>query len=45
MDKGATTLNWTWYSLARYPQVQAKVHQEVDSADYEHMPGYPIYAR
>ena len=44
-ETSATTLNWTWYSLARYPQVQAKVHQEVDSADYEHMPGFEHIAQ
>ncbi len=27
----ANTLNWTWYLLARHPEIEAKLHEEVDS--------------
>jgi cytochrome P450 len=26
----ATTLTWTWYLLAQHPQIEAKIHAEVD---------------
>ncbi len=28
----ANTLNWTWWLLAQHPQVEAKLHAELDSA-------------
>ncbi len=28
----ASGLNWTWYLLAQHPQVEAKLHAEIDSA-------------
>lgn len=27
----ANTLNWTWWLLAQYPEVEAKLHQELDT--------------
>jgi cytochrome P450 len=26
----ANTMNWTWYLLAQYPEVEAKLHEELD---------------
>jgi cytochrome P450 len=39
-ETSATTLNWTWYCLAQYPQVLAKVQQEVDQASYDTTPSF-----
>jgi cytochrome P450 len=43
----ANALNWTWYLLSHHPQVQARLHDEIDSvlrgkpptmADLKHLP-------
>ena len=39
-ETSATTLNWAWYSLSQHPEVEAKLHAEVDNASYEHVPGF-----
>lgn len=39
-ETSATTLNWVWYSLSQYPEVEAKLHAEVDNASYENIPGF-----
>lgn len=39
-ETSATTLNWMWYSLSQYPEVEARLHQEVDEASYDHVPGF-----
>lgn len=39
-ETSATTLNWTWYSLSQYPEVLARVQQEVDNASYAECPGF-----
>jgi cytochrome P450 len=39
-ETSATTLNWTWYCLSQYPDVLAKVQQEVDQASYDETPGF-----
>ncbi|MDR9435610.1 MAG: cytochrome P450 [Thiohalophilus sp.] len=39
-ETSAITLNWVWYFLAKYPDVERKLHAEVDSADYEQIPGF-----
>ena len=39
-ETSATTLNWTWYALARYPQVLQRAQQEVDTAHYDTAPGF-----
>ena len=39
-ETSATTLNWTWYSLARYPQVLQRAQEEVDAASYATVPGF-----
>jgi enediyne biosynthesis protein E7 len=28
----ASALNWTWYLLSQHPQVEARLHQEIDAA-------------
>jgi cytochrome P450 len=30
----ASALNWTWYLLSQHPQVQARLHAEIDAVDY-----------
>jgi cytochrome P450 len=35
----ASALNWTWYLLSQHPQVQARLHAEIDAADYPLAPG------
>ncbi len=35
----ASALNWTWYLLSQHPQVQARLHTEIDAADYPLAPG------
>jgi len=39
-ETSAITLNWVWYFMAKYPEVEAKVHAEVDRADYEKLPDF-----
>ncbi len=39
-ETSATTLNWMWYSLSQHPEVEARLHQEVDEASYDHVPGF-----
>lgn len=39
-ETSAITLNWVWYFMARYPEVEQKVHAEVDAANYELIPGF-----
>ncbi len=35
----ASGLNWTWYLLSQHPQVQARLHAEIDAVDYPLAPG------
>jgi cytochrome P450 len=39
-ETSATTLNWVWYCLSQYPEVEAKLHAEVDNAAYEQVPSF-----
>ncbi|MDZ7661194.1 cytochrome P450 [Thiohalophilus sp.] len=39
-ETSAITLNWVWYFLASYPEVERKLHAEVDGADYAQIPGF-----
>lgn len=39
-ETSAITLNWVWYFLGKYPEVEAKLHAEVDNADYDLIPGF-----
>lgn len=39
-ETSAITLNWVWYFLGKYPEVEKKIHVEVDSAEYELIPGF-----
>lgn len=39
-ETSATTLNWAWYSLSQHPEVEARLHAEVDNASYEQVPGF-----
>jgi cytochrome P450 len=34
----ASALNWTWYLLALHPQVEARLHAEIDAAPSESSP-------
>ena len=35
----ASALNWTWYLISQHPQVEARLHAEVDGAAEEAAPG------
>ena len=35
----ASALNWTWYLLSQHPQVEARLHAEIDAAAEETAPG------
>jgi len=39
-ETSALTLNWVWYFIAKHPDVEMKVHAEVDKADYETIPSF-----
>lgn len=39
-ETSAITLNWVWYFISQFPEVEAKVHAEVDSASYQDIPGF-----
>ena len=39
-ETSATTMNWTWYRLSQHPDVEARVHDVVDHASYETVPGF-----
>jgi len=39
-ETSATTMNWCWYSLSQFKDVETKLHAEVDNASYEHTPGF-----
>lgn len=39
-ETSATTMNWVWYSLSQHPEVEAKLHHEVDNASYDQIPGF-----
>jgi cytochrome P450 len=34
----ASALNWLWYLISQHPEVEAKLHQEVDSKGTHHIP-------
>lgn len=37
-ETSAITLNWVWYFISQYSNVEAKVHAEVDRANYKEVP-------
>ncbi|MFP3873425.1 MAG: cytochrome P450 [Thiohalophilus sp.] len=39
-ETSAITLNWVWYFLAKYPEVERKLHAEVDEAGYDSIPAF-----
>lgn len=39
-ETSAITLNWVWYFISQYPEVEARVHAEVDKATYEDVPAF-----
>jgi len=39
-ETSAITLNWVWYFLSEYPDIEKKVHEEVDKARYENIPAF-----
>jgi cytochrome P450 len=36
----ANALTWTWYLISQHPEVEAKLHREIDSALGDRVPGY-----
>ncbi|MGC4053012.1 MAG: cytochrome P450 [Paludibaculum sp.] len=41
----AMALNWTWYQLARNPEVERRFHAELDTVLEGRLPGYDDFAR
>ena len=41
----ASSLNWFWYLLTQSPDVEARIHAEVDAADGRACPSYDALAR
>lgn len=39
-ETSAITLNWVWYFIAKFPEVEKKIHQEVDKASYKELPAF-----
>lgn len=39
-ETSATTMNWVWYRLSQHPEVEARLHAEVDNATYDQLPGF-----
>ena len=39
-ETSAATMNWVWYALSQYPEIERKVHAEIDAADYEAAPDF-----
>jgi len=39
-ETSATTMNWSWYCLSQHPDVESRLHAEIDNASYEQSPGF-----
>ncbi|MBI3560707.1 MAG: cytochrome P450 [Gammaproteobacteria bacterium] len=39
-ETSATTMNWTWYVLAVYPEIAARFYAEIDAASFSAAPEY-----
>lgn len=39
-ETSATTMNWTWYAIAQYPDVAAPFYAEIDAASYTGAPSF-----
>lgn len=39
-ETSAITLNWVWFFLSQYPDVEKRVYEEVDNASYENIPAF-----
>ncbi len=39
-ETSATTMNWTWYCLSQFEDIETKLHAEVDIASYDQSPGF-----
>ena len=39
-ETSATTMNWTWYAIAQYPDVAAQFYAEIDAASYKTAPSF-----
>lgn len=39
-ETSATTMNWTWYAIAQYPDVAAQFYAEIDAASYKEAPSF-----
>ena len=41
----ANALAWTWYLLSRHPEIEARLHNELESTLCSHLPAAEDYAR
>jgi cytochrome P450 len=39
-ETSAATMNWVWYLLSQHPDIEQKVHEEIDNAGYEQAPDF-----
>ncbi len=39
-ETSAATMNWVWYLLSQHPEVEQKIHDELESADYDKAPDF-----
>ncbi|MDH5407523.1 MAG: cytochrome P450 [Gammaproteobacteria bacterium] len=39
-ETSAATMNWVWYLLSQHPEVEAKVHAEIDAASFDDAPDF-----
>jgi len=39
-ETSAATMNWVWYLLSQHPDIEKKVHAELDAASYELAPDF-----
>lgn len=39
-ETSAATMNWVWYLLSQHPEVEERVHAEIDAASYEQAPDF-----
>jgi len=39
-ETSAATMNWVWHSMSQYPEVETKVHAEIDALDFSDAPSF-----
>lgn len=39
-ETSATTMNWTWYAIAQYPEIATQFYAEIDAASYFVSPSF-----